>query len=158
VSATPGSLEFLSRESAGFTQRCVALARASGRGLLLHPWTGAMQALADLLSREVPGARLCAHRSEAHAAGAVAAASWEDVDAVVLDSAPDELPAHLLQLVDLPGLRIVAPLTNGYYRNRPLFLVSIPKSGTHLLNKLVETMGYGLGIVHDEFPQPGQWY
>jgi len=158
MNAMPGSLEFLPRGSAEFTARCVALARASQRGLLLHPWTAPMQALAARLSREAPGTRVCVHQGEAGAAGATAAAAWEDVDAVVLDSEPDDLPAHLLQLVDLPGLRVVAPLTGDFFRNRPLFLVSIPKSGTHLLNKLVETMGYGLGIVHDEFARPGQWY
>ena len=117
-----------------------------------------MRRLFARLTQDAPGVRLCVHLSEAHAAGAPAASSWEGVDAVILDSAPDDLPDHLLQLVEFPGLQVVAPRTGDFYRNRPLFLISIPKSGTHLLNKLVETMGYGLGVVHEEFPLPGQWY
>lgn len=153
-----GFLEFLPRDSVEFTGRCVSLARAAARGLILHPWTEGTRTLAARLSREVPGARLHVHRGEPPATGAPPAAAWDEVDAVVLDSAPGNLAADLLHLVDLPGLRVLAPRTDDYYRNRPLFLISIPKSGTHLLYKLAQVMGYAQGIVHAEFPVPGQWY
>ena len=153
-----GSLQFLPRGGAEFADRGVALARAAERGLILHPWTEAMRGLAARIAREVPGARLRARQSDARAAGTLPAAEWEEVDAVILDSASGDLGADLLQLVDLPRLEVLAPRTDDYYRNRPLFLVSIPKSGTHLLTKLVEALGYGLGIVPEEFPRPGLWY
>lgn len=153
-----GSLEFLPRGSVEFTDRCLSLARGAARGLILHPWTESTRVLAARLKQSVPGARLRVHPSNAHIAGALPAATWEEVDAVILDSAPRDLSADLLQLVDLPRLQVLAPRTDDYYRNRPLFLISIPKSGTHLLNKLAEVMGYAPGIVHDEFPLPGQWY
>ena len=149
-----GFLEFLPRGSPAFAERSVALARESRRGLILHPWNEATRALA----RELPGARLHAHRGASGAADAPPPADWSEADTVVLDSADGELPSDLLQLVDLPGLRVLAPLTTDYYRNRPLFIVSIPKSGTHLLYKLAEALGYAQGIVHDVFPVPGQWY
>lgn len=152
-----GSLEFLPRGSVEFTDRCVSLARGA-RGMILHPWTESMQALAARLARDVPGLRLCAHPSEARAAGVLPAAEWGAVDAVVLESKDDGLPDDLLQLLDLPHLRVLAPRTTDYYANRPLFLISIPKSGTHLLYKLAEALGYARGIVHEEFPVPGQWY
>lgn len=153
-----GSLELLPRGGAEFAERCIYLARTADRGLILHPWTEAMRALAARLSRDAPGARLRVHQSDAHAAGALPAATWEEVDAVILDSASRDLGADLLQLVDLPRLRVLASRTDDFFLNRPLFLVSIPKSGSHLLYKLAEVLGYALGIFPEEFPRPGQWY
>jgi len=153
-----GSLDFLPREGAEFADRCVALARGAARGLILHPWTERTRALAARVSRELPDRRLCVHHSESHAASALPAAAWDEADAVVLDSATGDLASDLLQLVDLPRLRVLGPRTDDYFRNRPLFIISIPKSGTHLLYKLAEVLGYAQGIVHEEFPVPGQWY
>jgi hypothetical protein len=110
------------------------------------------------LSREAPAARLCAHESEASASGALPAAAWSEVDAVVFDSAPETLQAHLLNLLDLPRSQVLAPLSDGFFRNRPLFIVTIPKSGSNILYRFVESLGYSRGLVHDEFPLPGHWY
>jgi hypothetical protein len=153
-----GLLEIAPRESAEFIDRSLSLARSAPRGLILHPWTEAARALGARLVHGVAGARLHVHQSNAHLPGAPPAAAWEEADAVIFTSAPGDLGADLLQLVDFPWLKVLAPRTADYYRNRPLFLVSIPKSGTHLLNKLAEVMGYTLGIVHDEFALPGHWY
>ncbi len=153
-----GSLELFPRGSAEFTDRCLALARSAKRGLIVHPWTDATRKLAARLSSEVPGLRLCAYRGENRAAGAVLKADWEEVDTVILDGASSELGADLLRLVDLPGLRVLAPRTDDYFKNKALFLISIPKSGTHLLIKLAEVMGFAPGLAHEEFPRPGQWY
>jgi hypothetical protein len=154
-SSPPGSLEILPRGSEEFARRCVTLARIAKRGLILHPWTDAMRGLAARLSREAPASRVYAHESEA---GAAPAAAWSEVDAVVFDSAPDILQAHLLNLLDLPRLRVLAPLSDGFFRNRPLFIVTIPKSGSNILYRFVEHLGYCRGIVQDEFPLPGHWY
>lgn len=153
-----GSLDFLPREGAEFAPRCLELARDAKRGLIIHPWTERTRALAARVSREAPGARLCVHPGESPAAGELPAAAWDEADAVVLDSAPARLASDLLRLVDRPHLRVLAPHTDGHFRTRPLFIISIPKSGTHLLYKLAEVMGYARGIVHEEFPVPGQWY
>lgn len=153
-----GSLDLLAREGAEFAQRCVALAREAKRGLIFHPWTERTRALAGLAAREAPSLRLLVHQGDPSAAGALPAAGWDEADAVVLDSAPGSLPSDLLQLVDLPHLRVLAPRTEDYFRTRPLFIISIPKSGTHLLYKLAEVLGYAQGVVHEEFPVPGQWY
>jgi hypothetical protein len=153
-----GSLDFLPRGSEEFARRCVALARAAKRSLILHPWTDAMRELAARLAREAPTLRLCVHESEASASGALPAAPWSEVDAVVFDSAPETLQAHLLNLLDLPRLQVLAPLSDGFFRNRPLFIVTIPKSGSNILYRFVEFLGYSRGIVYDEFPLPGHWY
>jgi hypothetical protein len=154
-SSFQGSVEFLPRGSDEFGRRCVELARTAKSGLMLHPWTDGMRGLATRLSGEVPGLRL---RTEISASGSLPAAAWNEVDAVILDSAPEDLPADLLKLVDLPRLRVLAPLTDGYFRNHPLFIVTIPKSGSNILYQFVEHLGYSRGIVHDEFPHPGHWY
>lgn len=156
--AEAGSLEFLPRGGEPFVARAVALARRAPRGLMLHPWTETMRALAADIAREVPGARLHVDEREAHAAGAPAAADWTQVDGVVLDSAPAALRADLHGLVDLPRLCVLAPRTEDFFINRPLFLVSIPKSGSHLLYRLAEVLGYAPGIVPEDFPRPGHWY
>jgi len=153
-----GFLEFHPRGSAEFAERCLSLARNAARGVILYPWTESMRTLAAQLTREVQGLQLCVHVNDVRADGSLPAVGWNAVDTVVLDSPDDDLSKDLLQLLDLPQLCVLAPRTKNYFANRPLFLVSIPKSGTHLLNKMAEVMGYGLGIVHDEFPLPGKWY
>jgi hypothetical protein len=156
--ALSGSLEFLPRGGTEFADRAAALARAASRALILHPWTEPMRALAAHLAGEAPAARLCAHESEASAACALPRAAWSEADSVILDSEPRKLADDLLQLVDLPALRVLAPRTEHFFRNRPLFIVSIPKSGSHLLYRLAGALGYAMGIAADEFPRPGQWY
>jgi hypothetical protein len=77
---------------------------------------------------------------------------------VVLDSADEDLGADLLRLVDEPRARVLAPVTKHHWAQRPLFLVSIPKSGSHLLYRLAELLGYAPGMVPEDFPRPGCWY
>jgi len=141
LSGEGGSLEFAARGSPEFLERAVALARGSAKGVHVDP---ARPELADALTRQVPGLRLLSEPAAA--------------DTVILDSGDAELPGALLRLVDLPHLRVLAPVTKHHFSRQPLFLVSIPKSGTHLVNKMAEVMGYELGIVHDEFVHPGKWY
>jgi len=69
-----------------------------------------------------------------------------------------DLSSHLMEYIELKPCFIVAPITERYYKNNPLFLISIPKSGTHLLYKLAEALGYQPGIVCPNNPFPGFWY
>lgn len=71
---------------------------------------------------------------------------------------PAALSGHLLGLVDLKDGIVVAPRTRHAYDARPLFLISIPKAGTHLLYTLAEAFGYVAGIVCPEWPRPRHWY
>lgn len=64
----------------------------------------------------------------------------------------------LMEYIHCDDITILAPITSHYFKNRALFLISIPKGGTHLLYRLVEGMGYARGIVHDGNPKPGSWY
>ena len=81
------------------------------------------------------------------------------LDAVVLIGADAEhISEALLDYVDVPGLSIVAPVTARYYKNLPLYLISIPKAGTHLLFQLAEALGYAAGGPSPRAPMGGHWY
>lgn len=53
---------------------------------------------------------------------------------------------------------VLAPETDWHYSRKPLFLVTIPKAGTHLVHGLARALGYAEGGVAPEFPRGGHWY
>ena len=67
--------------------------------------------------------------------------------------AQDAAEVDLRAFLDRDG-RVVAPPAP----RLPLFLISIPKSGTHLLYELARALGYQDGVVCPDSPQPGTWY
>ena len=81
----------------------------------------------------------------AHPGGPQDVASRPDVLIVLLHEEPSDLSDALLRLNDLPGGSVIAPITSHHWKRRPLFLISIPKSGTHLMYELVSAFGYGQG-------------
>jgi len=86
-------------------------------------------------------------------------AADEMFDASILfTSDAKDLSSLLMEYVDLKQGVIIAPITRHYYKNRPLFLISIPKSGTHLLFELADAFGYRPGIVCPDNPVPGFYY
>ena len=83
----------------------------------------------------------------------------QDCDIVIARSSDaPELSSFLMRCIDLQDTLVIAPITGHYCRHRPLFNISIPKGGTHLLYKLVEAFGYGAAVVHNNAPSPGNWY
>lgn len=70
----------------------------------------------------------------------------------------DTLAAMLLSCADLEAVTILAPITEQHCSCKPLFLVSIPKAGTHLLYELAEALGYSPGVELPEFPSGQTWY
>jgi hypothetical protein len=77
---------------------------------------------------------------------------------VLAETDPAGLSRQLLKLVDLKDGIVVAPRTRHAYDARPLFLISIPKAGTHLLYALARALGYNAGIICPEWPRPRHWY
>jgi hypothetical protein len=62
-------------------------------------------------------------------------------DAVfVLESQAEKLSAALMDFVNVP-ISIVAPITEHYYRQRAAYVITIPKSGTHMLFELLSAFG-----------------
>jgi hypothetical protein len=53
---------------------------------------------------------------------------------------------------------VIAPASDRTWNRRSLFLISIPKSGTHLLMELARALGYYDGESCPANPNPGFWY
>lgn len=82
-----------------------------------------------------------------------------EVDACLLLFQGEEiLSLALLDCIDLPGIIVVAPITKYYFLNRPLFITTIPKSGTHLLLELLKAFKYRAGIDNTGALDGGHWY
>ena len=69
-----------------------------------------------------------------------------------------ELSPSLLAYLDHADACIVAPITDAHSSRRALFLISIPKSGTHLLYELAGAFGYAFGGSGPDDAKPGYWY
>lgn len=71
---------------------------------------------------------------------------------------PGALDAALLGQIDRTAGTVIVSALPGHGLDRPLFLISIPKSGTHLLYRLAEALGFAPGIVCPDEPSPAHWY
>ena len=74
---------------------------------------------------------------------------------VITESDPSEILQNYIYKKD--GI-IVAKKGKKYFRNKPLFLISIPKAGTHLLFELAKAFGYKMGGICPTNPKGGYWY
>jgi len=74
----------------------------------------------------------------------------------------DDLTALLMKRVDARDALLIAPETDRAPRRSGVFLVSIPKAGTHLLFELARVLGFqpgGESPIFDETPSwGGKWY
>jgi adenylylsulfate kinase len=60
------------------------------------------------------------------------------------------LSTALMDYVHLRDCVICAPITRHYYKNRFIFVISIPKAGSHMLLKLIQNFGfYGPGDINN---------
>lgn len=84
--------------------------------------------------------------------------SLANVDAIFLmESRGNALSTLLMSYLDNPG-RIIASISDYYFKNRGLFITTIPKSGTHLLLTLLSLFGYEPGGEYIDQVIPGRWY
>lgn len=77
---------------------------------------------------------------------------------VITESDPEQVSQILLNQLNRQNIQILAPITAHYFKNRALFLISIPKGGTHLLYRLAEALGFQPAIEHQGDVNPGCWY
>ena len=77
---------------------------------------------------------------------------------VLFERDPDRLSTMLMEYLHASNCTILAPITSSYFTNRPLYVVTIPKSGTHMLFELLGAMGYARSTTPAEKPTPGQWH
>jgi hypothetical protein len=69
------------------------------------------------------------------------------------------LKNNYLDLLDFTNVTVLTIKGKNYFKNHPLFLISIPKSGTHLLYKLVKLLGYEEAqSLPFEIKEGGKWY
>ncbi|MCB9948481.1 MAG: hypothetical protein H6842_11745 [Rhodospirillaceae bacterium] len=68
------------------------------------------------------------------------------------------LSKRLLSLGDIESGTVLFPKSGKDGLDYPLFLISIPKAGTHLLYQLADSLGYRRRVIHNGDPQPGGWY
>ena len=89
----------------------------------------------------------------------VSRGSWDQADlAVLTDDDADQLATHLLTFLNSTSIAILAPITPRHFTQLPLWLISIPKAGTHLMLTLVEAFGYKMNFHYRELPQAGGAY
>ncbi|KJJ83930.1 glycosyl transferase, family 2 [Candidatus Omnitrophus magneticus] len=78
-----------------------------------------------------------------------------DVIILCIADDPKTLSLTMLNCIDLEVGIVCAPISNDYYKNRPIFFTSIPKSGTHMLLPFFDATG----IVRskNDIPENGMW-
>lgn len=77
---------------------------------------------------------------------------------VIWEADGERLGRHLMEFLDRDNLHIIAPETERAGLGKAIFPISPPKAGTHLLLKLLESLGYRPGYSAVDHPQPGRWY
>jgi hypothetical protein len=145
-----------------FIDASIRSLQSSDTTILLRPLNRFAHDLAERLSVENPGWRFLARQDDVQIEPPRCAEIVDNPTGVqmVIFCSPDAemLAEGLMEYVDTASITVIAPITAGYFKHRPLFLISIPKSGTHLLYRLAEVLGFGAGVVCPDKPVPGTWY
>jgi len=63
---------------------------------------------------------------------------------ILVDTDADALSARLHALIDVP-CQVIAPITSRYYRHQAIYLLTLPKAGTHLLYELMRSFKIDFG-------------
>lgn len=130
-----------------------------GSRVVLQGWNDFAAELLRQAGNALPLALLATGAAQAAPEGIGRVAGLSPGDVLLANEfEPTALSGVLLQHLDAAAVTILAPITAHYHRNRPLFLISIPKGGTHLLYRLAQAAGYDQAVVHNGEPAPGGWY
>ena len=141
-----------------------ALAYAeSGAGrFLLRPFGSDAAALADRLIASSPSVSVLAADMDAEIElrnGVLPADGRANADVTVLFCVDqNELSSCLTDRIESPAGSVLALKEARSVSNFPVFLVSIPKAGTHLALRLLEELGYQEGGSYIDHANPGHWY
>jgi hypothetical protein len=74
---------------------------------------------------------------------------------VITETNTDLVSESLLSLLNLRKGIVLAPITDRHYSNQSIFISCIPKSGTHMLIKMLEIMGIRQNL--SSLPCKGKW-
>lgn len=130
------------------------------RRVLLTPFNGVARTVYQSISAEAAStdARILVRDSEEPVPEGAHLGSVLDADLIVVcETEEPALSNRLLELIDVT-VPVVAVKSSCFWAERPLFLISIPKAGTHLLYGLMRAMGYGEAAYLQDDPAPGSWY
>jgi hypothetical protein len=86
------------------------------------------------------------------------AAGTETSAVLLLGGDADCVSTALMDYIDEMAATVLAPVTERFWNRLPLYLISMPKAGTHLLFQLAEALGYRSGGPSPESPIGGCWY
>ncbi len=75
----------------------------------------------------------------------------------LLETSANALSAALMDFIDVP-VSIVAPITDHYFRRRALHMITVPKSGTHMLFELLSAFNLTNGGPAQEALSPQHFY
>lgn len=152
------ALEFVAPNSEAYSKAILIAIQNGARGISIYPATTGAKRLAATLSSHLPKDVELIVLAEFPAEPSLAQGANRPPVFVLMPESDEELPELLLKFLDWEGVWIIAPKTARFYANNPLFLISIPKAGTHLLYELARQMGYGDGVELTGFTQPAHWY
>jgi hypothetical protein len=131
------------------------------RTIRTEPWTVAEVFMVEV-KPELDGEVEFVTTADGHKAppkGLTTVAPDAPVDLVaVADWGSEAVAAALMSCLDLDAGLVITPVTENHFSKRPLFLISVPKAGTHLLFRLVEAIGYPFGGICASDPPPRRWY
>ena len=85
----------------------------------------------------------------------VHAVDISDSDLLIINSGSSTDISHVLHACIGKTIAVVAPITDHHISKRTVFLMSIPKAGTHMVIRLLGLMG--LERSSDRDPRPGTW-
>jgi len=154
---TPLELKFIEYKPDAYVSACLNIAQQGDKHILLRPFNRFAADFLSKIAQHNVHVLFYVKKDECELSLPENAKLLDNdsdkIDAVFLfTSKPRDLSALLMDYLGLRQGLIVAPITQHYYRSKPLFLISIPKSGTHLLYRLAEILGYKPGVIlNDRF-------
>ena len=154
------NLAFVDPDAGAICKELAARQRQRGARALLYPGNRLAETVTQASRRAGMSAVACASLDDVldRASPKGSEDAPQDACIVLLHENAADLSDALVRLVDLPRGSVIAPVTSHYWKHRPLFLISIPKSGTHLVYELVAAFGYVLGGNSPDNPTGGVAY
>lgn len=163
---TSQHIAFIPNNTEAYLEHCLKCVKQGNYRFLFRPFNNRALELYQALKSALPADRFLSLQffSEAQAnlslpEGIQAATDSTAIDEIVVFSDPNlKVSALLMDYLDQKNVSIVAPIISIHSSFRPLFLISIPKAGTHLLYELAQALGFNAGVHCPEQPSPQNWY
>lgn len=145
------NLEFVSPTEGAFLNAIAGTIQAGAERLAFPVVNALAQAVTRQINARFPGVNIDVGDD---ADGAANPASV----VVVCETDGERMTEVLMRYVDRPHVTVIAAITNHYWNRRPVFLISIPKAGTHLIIELLGAFGYRGGGECQPHARAGFWH